>query len=201
MNPGVPVLDDERRDALLLRRLRVRAREDHAEAAHGPLRDEGLRAVEHPVVAVAARGGPQGRRVAAAPRLGQRPGGEPAPARGRRQVLSLLLLAAERQEVSGPEPVVRGDRQRGRPVDPGDLLDAEGISLRVHAGAAVLLRDADAEQPHAGELRYELRRKSLLAVPPLRVRRDLGASELADALAQKPVVLVEVEVHEGVYPD
>ena len=46
-----------------------------------------------------------------------------------------------------------------------------------------------------GELRDELLREALLLVPALRVRSDLGAREVADGLAQEPVVLGEIEVH------
>ena len=45
------------------------------------------------------------------------------------------------------------------------------------------------EQAHRGELGDELHGKALFLVPALGVGGDLGARELADALAQEAVVL------------
>src|SRR5690606_16445613 len=184
-----PVLDDERRDALLLRRLHVRSREHHAEAADAPLRDEHLRAVQDPLVAVAPRRRPQPGGVAAAARLRERPRAQPLAPRGLRQVLLLLRLVPEGAHVPGAEPVVRRPRERERAVRPRDLLDADGVALGVHPRAAVLLRDADAEQPEVRELRDDLLREALLLVPLPGVRKDLRAGELADGLAKELVVL------------
>ena len=146
-------------------------------------------------VAVAARGGREARRVAPAPRLGERPRREPLAARGLRQILLLLRLGAERQDVAGAEAVVRRDGERERAVDARDLFDADRVARRVHSRAAVLLGDADAEQAELGELRDELLREALFLVPFPRVRCDLAAREIAHGLAQEGVVLGEVEVH------
>ncbi len=40
-----------------------------------------------------------------------------------------------------------GDGQGGRAAAPGDLLDGDRRADRIHAGAIVLLRDVQAEQP------------------------------------------------------
>ena len=83
----------------------------------------------------------------------------------------------------GAEPVVRRDRERDGSVDARDLFDANRVRGHVHARTAVGLGDADPEQAHLGELRYELGGEPLCAIPLLGVGGDLGAGELADALS------------------
>ena len=192
------VLDDEGGDALLLRDVRVRAREHDAEAADAALRDEHLRAVDDPLVGARSRRAVVRRPAESLPL----PGSVSAHAashspRGRlREVLLLDGLAAERQDVPRAEPVVRGHGERERAVDPRDLLDADRVARHVHAGAAVLLGDADPEETELRELRHDLLREALFLVPLLGVREDLRAREIADGLAEELVVLGQGEVHD-----
>src|ERR1700722_15183616 len=83
------VLDDERGDPLLPRRLTVGPGENDAETTDAPLRDEHLRPVDDPLVAVAARGRRQRGRVAPAPRLGEPPRCEPLSARRLGEITTL----------------------------------------------------------------------------------------------------------------
>ena len=94
--------------------------------------------------------------------------------------LALLLLGAEEEDRHRPERRVRGDRDRDRGVDPGQLLDRDRVGERVAAGAAVLLRDRDAHEPELGEPGDELVGEAVLAVELLGDRGDPLLGELAD---------------------
>ncbi len=192
---GRALIDDERGDAALRRHVLVGARQHHAEAADRALRDEHLGAVEDPVIAVAHAGGLHRRAVGTRTRLGERPRREPLAGGRLRQVLLLLRVVAEGEDVAGTEAVVAGDGERERSVDARALLDADRVRERVHAGAAVLLRDADPEQPELGEPGDDLRREAFLRVPAAGVGPHLALAEVAHALAQDAVLLVELEVH------
>ena len=194
------VLDDERGDALVARRFFVRAREHDAEAADAALRDEHLGAVQHPVVALAHGRRAKARRVAARARLGERPGREPLAGDRLRQVLLLLRFAAERQDVTGAEPVVRRDRQRQRAIDARRFEHRDRVRERVHPGAAVLFRNANSEQPHLGQLGHDLVRKTLFLVPLACVRLRFLVEEVAQGLLQELVLLVELESHSDHFP-
>ncbi len=138
---------------------------------------------EDPLVALSTRAREQGRRVASASGFGEGPGRQPLARSGARKVLALLRLGTEGQDVARTQTVVGRDRQRDGAVDTRDLLDADRVARRVHARAAVLLGNADAEEAHLRELRHEGGGKPLLLVPALRLGRDLGTSEVANALA------------------
>ena len=97
--------------------------------------------------AVARGRGPHPRGVAAGAGLGQAPGAEHAAADQPRQVGPLLLVAAEHPDVRRAQAVVRGHRQGHRRTHPRQLLDADAVVDRRHAGAAVLFRKLDAHQP------------------------------------------------------
>src|SRR4030095_6188211 len=129
-------------------------------------------------------------------RLGQPPGANLLAARQRHEELLLLLLVAEEGNVRRAKAVMRRDRKRDRRVDARELLDADAVVDRRHAGAAVLLGDLDAEQAEGGELRAQLGRKMLLLIPLADVRTNLGFRELADAAPQQDLLFGRAEVHE-----
>ena len=84
-------------------------------------------------------------------------------------------------------------------ADPGvrtrELLEDEDVGEEVRARAAVLVRHADAHQPELGELREDLLREAVLAVPLGRVRLDLGRGELSRERLDLPLLGAELEVH------
>ena len=90
--------------------------------------------------------------------------------------------------------MVRGDGDRDRRVDARQLLDRDRVRERVGAAAAVLLGDRHAHQPELGHLGDEVVREALLAVELLGDRRDLLERELPNRVAEKLVLVVEVEV-------
>src|SRR4029453_15412161 len=120
--PGGATLDDERRDAATAFRARS-DRHDDDDVARLAVRDELLRAVDDPGVAVAGGAGLHRRGIAPRRRLSQSPRGKLAPGGQRNEVLLLLRLVPEHEDVRGPETVVRGNREAHRGIDAGQLLD------------------------------------------------------------------------------
>ena len=115
-------------------------------------------------------------------------------ASGTRNLL-LLRLGAEQEDVRRAQAVVRRDRQRDARIDARELLDADAVVDRRHAGAAVGLGKLDAQEPERGELRDELDRKVLRLVPLHHVRADLGFREFAHAAPEQRLFLGETKIH------
>ena len=91
---------------------------------------------------------------------------------------------------------MRRHRQRNAGVDARELLDADAVVDRRHAGAAVLLRELDAQQAERGQLRHQLDRKVLLLIPLAHVRPHFCLRELAHAAAEQHLLLGGTEVHQ-----
>ncbi len=159
--------------------------------------DEALGAVQHPVIAVAHRGGAHGGGVAARSGFGQTPGGQRAPGGQRHDVALLLRLGPEHVDVRGAQAVVRGHRQRHRRVDPGQLFERDAVVHRRHAGAAVGVGNLNAHQREVGQRRQQFRREVLGVIPVAQVRPDLALGELADAAREQHVVFGEGQVEHG----
>ena len=90
---------------------------------------------------------------------------------------------------------MRRDDQPERAPDAADLLDRDGVGERVEAGAALVLRDRDAEPAELADAPDDLDGEASLALVLVDDRRDLGEHEVADRVAQQRVLGREVEVH------
>ena len=112
------------------------------------------------------------------------------------QPLVALLVGAPEVDGHRPERRVRGDRDADRGVDAGQLLDRERVGERVGAAAPVLLRERDAHQPELAHLGDDLVGEALGPVELLRDRPHLLVGEVADGVAQQPLLVAQVEVHE-----
>ncbi len=137
--------EHEHREAAVLRHVPVRP--GQAQAPVGPPRAGGpdLRAVEHPLVAVADGGGQRAGHVRAAARLGQELHPDLLALEDGGEVAQLLLLGAELEQDGG----ARRERRRlepGRVLVAGQLLVERPLVRRGQALAAVLGRDADARR-------------------------------------------------------
>ena len=75
-----------------------------------------------------------------------------------------------------------------------NLLHGDAVREIPHAGAAVFLRDGDAEHAELAELRPEVARKLVLAVDLVGARRDVVLAEARDRIAQRVHVLAERKV-------
>ena len=159
--------------------------------------DELLGAVHHPLAVLERGAGVGVAGVGAGLRLGQAEGGQLLPAAELRQPVVLLLVGAPEVDRHRAERGVGGHRDRHRGVDPRQLLDRQRVGERVGAAAAVLLGEGDAHQPELAHLRDELVGEGLGAVELLGDRRDLLAGEVADGVAQQPLLVGQLEVHRG----
>ena len=121
--------------------------------------------------------------------LGEPEGAELASGAEIRQQPLLLLVGAEEVDRLRAERGVGAQRDRDRGVDPGQLLDRERVGERVAAAAAVLLRERDPHQAELAHLRDELVGERLGPVELLGDRRDLVAGEVADRVAQQPLLV------------
>src|SRR5207248_5642422 len=101
--------------------------EHERDAGPGPVRDEHLRAVEDPVVAVADRFGLERRRVRAGAGLGEAEATERLARTDARQPSFLLLVGAPLVDGLADETGVDGDDAPDAGVGPADLLDDQAV--------------------------------------------------------------------------
>src|SRR5439155_2887495 len=161
---GRSLVDDERRNAFAaLGAIGDGHRDEHV--ANLAVGRESFRPVQNPALTRARGGGAHGGRVASRRRLGEPPRTDLLTPRERHQIPALLLFSAEEENVRRAEAVVRGHRERDAGIDPRELLDADAIIDRRHAGAAVRLRNLNAEQAERSELGNEFRGKVLRLIP------------------------------------
>src|SRR5262249_32801973 len=111
----------------------------------------------------------------------------------------LLFFGAGAQDVRDAQSVVRRQRQRDARTDARDLLDADAVIERAHAGAAVGLGDLNAHQPQVRQLFDQLERKMLRLVPLHDVRPNLGLGKFADAASEELLFGRETEIHGSDY--
>ena len=137
--------------------------------------DEGLGAVQHPVLASPHR------RAARAARIGPRTGFGQAPrseelARGQLgNVLALLLFVAGDKDVVGTQRSVRRDGDSDRTIHARKLFDGGNVLDVAHARAAVLGGKDGAQQPQLAQFLHRRQRK-LAGFVPL---HDVGARSRA----------------------
>ena len=91
---------------------------------------------------------------------------------------------------------VDGDGDADARIRARELLEHEDVREEVRSRAAVLLGHAHTHQPELGELREQLVREAVLAIPLARVRDDLRLGELAGERLDRPLVGRELEVHQ-----
>ena len=193
---GRALLQDERRDALVLRG-RVRLREDERVVGDGGVGDPVLLAVQDVDVALEAGGRLHRGHVRSGRGLGEAEAGDLLAARLRDEPALLLLLARvaeERERVQ--TDVDRDQRAEGR-LAALDLLARERLRDEVEPGPAVLLRDRD---PEDAELGHALDRAHVEVVRDVvldRVREDPILDELPDRVLEQPLLVGELEVHVG----
>ena len=86
-----------------------------------------------------------------------------------------------------------GDTDAG--ISPRELFEHEDVREEVRAGAAVLLGDAGTEKPEFRELRIQLAREVVVAVPSGRVWLDLRARDVACQRLDLALIRRQLEVH------
>ena len=193
--PGGAGRDQDRAD--LGRAVRVLAgtgRDGHHGGDVGAaVRDEGLGAVDHPLIALEPGPGAGGTGVRAGLGLGQAKGRQRPAGDQIGQPLLLLLLRAVGKDRVDAQPDTGRQCDADGLVDPPQLLDGHAQAGEVTVGAPELLGHHKTEQPQATHLGDEVDREMLLAIPPGNVRSDLRLGELAHDGAEVFVVLAELE--------
>ncbi len=130
--------DDEGRDAARAVRF-AGAGEHHVEVGDAAVRNPGLLAVEHVILAVAPRGHGDVGDVGAGGRLGQREGGDRRAGAGARQPGRALRLAAEQRDRPGAE-ALHGEGKVGQPVVARQRLARERERTHVERRAVFVRR-------------------------------------------------------------
>ena len=192
--PGHALLEEERRDPLVLRR-RIGLRKDERVVGDRCVRDPVLRAVEDIDVALAPGGPLHGGDVGARGRLGQPEAGQLLAARLRREPALLLLLGPVAEERERVEPDVDGDQRAERGLAALDLLADERLGDEVEAGAAVLLGNDDSEQPQLGHALDHADVEVVVDVVLDRVRQHALVHEVANRVLDEALLVGELEVH------
>ncbi len=128
--------------------------------------------------------------------LRQRERAEVLAPRERRHEARPLLVRPEAQQGQRHGARVHRDGDADARIATRELLEDEDVGEEVGAGAAVLLRQADAHQPELGELAEEVAREVMLAIPLGRVRLDLRPDEVARERLDLLLLGGELEVHQ-----
>ena len=192
-HPGRAAVDDKERDAADAG-VGVGLHGEGDEVARRAVGDERLGAVDNILVAVPARRGAQRADVGARVGLGDGEGAHEAAGHRRREVAALEVVGAPAEDVLGGHELLHRDRraktaeQRAR-----QLLEEHDRKKQVAAGAAVLGRREDAEEPQLAEAREHVTRDPAQLLPGVGVWCDLGLEEAAHRGAKRRVLCREVD--------
>jgi len=157
--------------------------------------DPRLLPVEDVDVAAAERCAPHGGHVGAGSGLGEPEAGELLAASLRHEPALLLVLGAVAEQRQRVEADVHRDQRAERGLAAFDLLARERLGHEVHARAAVLLRDDDAEDAELGEALDHVEVEVVVDVVLDRVRQDPLVDELPHGLLDVPLLVGQLEVH------
>ncbi|MCO5556213.1 hypothetical protein L7F22_009759 [Adiantum nelumboides] len=197
-----PALEHEQAHALvLLRRVGLHRGDD--QVGVDPVGDEGLRAVDDVVVAVADRRRRHRRQVRADARLGHGDGEDRLAADDARQPALPLLVGTVGEQVGQHDVVVQGQAEAGPcGADTQQLLADDGVEPEVlDPAAAELLGRVDAQEAVRTGGGEQLPRDGAVTFPLRLVRDDLLLDEGAERLPEVLVVgLVERALHGAASP-
>ena len=177
-------LDDEQADALVAG-VGVGAADHDHQVGHDAVADEGLRAVEHVVVALVDGRRADALQVAAGAGLGHRDRRDDLAADQAGQPALLLLVGPELRDVGDDDVAVHGEA-RAAGADLGHLLGHDRVVAEVlDPGAAVLLVDVEAEQPGLAGLDPDLAADLAVLLPLVVEGDDLLLEEGRATVARK----------------
>ncbi len=170
------------------------ARHHHVDVGHAAAGDEGLGAVEHVMLAVAARTRAEARRVRARARLGQAVAGEMLHAAQLGQEFLARRLAAEGVDHPGRHVVDR-DIGGGRGAALRQLLeDQRGVEPCQRRAADVLL-DVNAAEAERRRPAQRFDREDFALVPVARMRHHFIPRKLPRGRLKCPLFFGEIEIH------
>ena len=180
-------LDDEQRNAAAALGGGISARGDDQDVAIDGVGDEHLRAVDHPVIAVAAGPGLQPGDVGTRVRLGDSNRADGLAADDRRKIFLLLLRRSPQGDVNGRHVGVnqhrRGEAAEGRT---SEFLRPHHRGQRPHIGAAIFGGVAHAEESKRAHAAVDFARDLAVTLPLLAIRHDFLLDKPANLLAQHP---------------
>src|SRR5690242_16115845 len=102
-----------------------------------PVGDEGLSAVEHPLVSLADGRATRAPSIGAGARLGETPGADPFAGREFGNVLFALLFIAGDKDVVRTKGRVRGNDDADRTINAREFFDRDYIFDIAHSSAAI----------------------------------------------------------------
>ena len=159
-----------------------------------PVGDPELRAVQEEAVAALLGAELHGDDVGACARLRHRERTEMLARDELRQIARLLPGIAPAKDLVHAEIGVRAVGEADGTRGARNLLHGDAMLEIAEPRPAILLDDGDAVQAERAHLRPQLARKPVLAVDPLRDRRDPVGGEAGNALAQHVGGLAEAEI-------
>src|SRR6185312_8227501 len=153
--------------------------------------DEGLVAVQHPVVAFADGGGAGGGSVGTGAGFSESPAAEPFAAGELGNIFAALLLGSGEKDVVDGQRIVRSDNNADGSVHGGKFFDCEHVIDVREPGAAVFDGNDHSQEAHLAELLHHFGGKLAGFVPLHHIGSDLGGGEVANFAAQLLLVLSE----------
>ena len=171
---------------------------DHIDVGIGAVGDPHLGAIEH--IVVTALLGPQlhADHIGAGVGLAHGQCAYVLAANQLRQVLGLLFGRAVAVDLVDAQIRMRAIGQAYRCRGAADLFDSHHVGEVAKPGAAMLLRDGDAQQAEFAKSRPELIGELIVAVDGSGPRRDFGGAERVNLLTQHVDGFAQSEVQRGV---
>ena len=187
--PGVFGLDQKQAGALRAG-LRIGLGHDDHQVGQKAVGDEGLRAVDHVLIAIEHRGGLHPLQVGTGARLGHGDGSDHLAGHQFRQVFVLQRFTAVMQDVRRNDVRMQGKTDAGQPQAP-HLFDHHRAVEKVRPQPAVLFRQMRAQHPRLPCLVPEFAVDIALFFPLPMERHRLFFEERSHAVAKKFVLGTE----------
>ena len=193
------LLDQKHGNALRGLAARIALRSDAIEIAIDAVGDEGLRAVEHEMIAVAPRGRADGFHVGARARLGHADRDDLFAGDDVRHVFVFLRLRSAIEDVDRRHVGMHqhGDRKAGKGGAAEFLRQNDGRE-RVHVRAAIFGRIADAEKAELAHPPQHFARHEALLLPGRSLRLYFRLDKAAHLVAQHLVFFAKISGTAGI---
>src|SRR5579875_1926087 len=125
---------------------------DHGNVSVVGVRDEGLIAVEDPILSLANSSRSGGRGIRTRAGFSEAPCAQPLAAGKFGDVFAALRFISSQKNMVGAKRIVRSDDDADGAIHCGKLFNSQDVVHVAEAGAAILDGEDDAHQPHLAEL-------------------------------------------------
>ena len=177
------LLDEKRGDAARAR-VRIRLGVDDERIGVGTVGDPHLVAIQNEHVAATLCTQLHRHYVRPRPRLAHRQRADVLAGNQLRQIPTPLLFGTVAEDLVDAEIRMRAVRETDRCRRARDLLHRDDVREIADCGAAVLVRNRDAEKSHVAHLPPQVRRKLVVAIDGGGARRDFLRGKLANRVAK-----------------